>query len=44
MNIEDLKKDIEKGKSDYKGLCHDCGKEVTVKAKLAEDGTITVTN
>jgi hypothetical protein len=42
MNIEDLKNDIEKGNSVYKGLCHDCGKEVTVKAELAEDKTITI--
>jgi DNA-directed RNA polymerase subunit RPC12/RpoP len=43
MNIEDLKKDLEKGNSGiYKGLCHDCGTEVIVKAELAEDGTITV--
>lgn len=42
MDIEDLKKDLEKGNRDYKGLCHDCGTLVTVKAELAEDGTITV--
>jgi hypothetical protein len=42
MKIEDLKKDLEKGNRIYKGLCHDCGKHVTVKAELAEDGTITV--
>jgi hypothetical protein len=42
MKIEDLKKDIEKGNSVYEGLCHDCGKPVTVTAELAEDETITV--
>jgi hypothetical protein len=42
MKIEDLKKDIEKGNAIYRGLCYDCGKEVTVKAELAEDGTITI--
>jgi hypothetical protein len=42
MNIDDLKKDIEKGNAIYRGLCHDCGKLVTVKAELAEDGAVTV--
>jgi hypothetical protein len=42
MNIEDLKKDLENGKSIRKGLCHDCGTEVIVKAELAEDGTIII--
>jgi hypothetical protein len=42
MNFEDLKKDLEKGSRVYKGLCHNCGTEVIVKAELAEDGTITV--
>jgi hypothetical protein len=41
MNIKDLKKDIEKGNAIYRGLCHDCGKLVTVKAELAEDGAVT---
>jgi hypothetical protein len=42
MNIKDLKKDLEKGNRVYKGLCHDCGIAVTVKAEQAEDRTITV--
>ena len=42
MNIEDLKKDLEKRDILYKGLCHDCATPVTVTAKLAEDGTITI--
>jgi hypothetical protein len=42
MNIDDLKKDLEKGDRVYKGQCHDCGIDVIVKAELAKDRTITV--
>jgi predicted nucleic acid-binding Zn ribbon protein len=42
MKIEELKKDMEKGDFIYRGLCHDCGKQVEVNAKLREDGEITI--
>lgn len=42
MNITDLKADLEKGDMIYKGVCHDCQKAVTVEAKVAEEGEITI--
>jgi len=42
MKIEDIKADIEKGDIDYRGICHDCKIPITVSARLAEDGTITI--
>lgn len=42
MNLEDLKADLEKGDITYKGLCHDCTCPVTIEAKVAEDGAITI--
>ena len=42
MKIEDLKADLEKGDWIYKGICHDCSIPVTVEAKVAEDGAISI--
>ena len=42
MNLMDLKADLEKGDLTYKGLCHDCGDHVSIEAKVAEDGAITI--
>lgn len=42
MNIEELKKDMEKGDFLYKGSCHDCGKHVEVNVKLSEKGEMSI--
>lgn len=42
MKIDDLKADLENGSTTYKGTCHDCQKAVTVTAKVAEEGLITI--
>ena len=42
MNLSNLKADLEKGDWTYKGICHDCSIPVTVEAKVAEDGAITI--
>lgn len=42
MNITDLKADLEEGDTTYQGICHDCKTSVTVTAKVAEDGAITI--
>jgi ribonucleoside-triphosphate reductase len=42
MNIEDLKKDLEKGDMIYRGNCHVCGIPVESKALVREDGAIEV--
>ena len=42
MNLKDLKADLEKGDITYKGLCHDCKCPVSIEAKVAEDGAITI--
>ena len=42
MNLEDLKADLEEHDITYKGLCHDCKCAVSIEAKVAEDGAITI--
>jgi len=42
MNLEDLKTDLEEHDLTYKGLCHDCKCPVSIEAKVAEDGAITI--
>ena len=42
MNLKDLKADLEEHDITYKGLCHDCSTHVSIDAKVAEDGAITI--
>ena len=42
MKIESLKKQLEKKDITYQGICHDCKKPVTVTAKVAKDGAISI--
>lgn len=42
MKLDTLKADLKEGDMKYCGICHDCETPVTVTAKVADDGTITI--
>jgi hypothetical protein len=42
MKIEELRKELETDTAEYHGVCHDCGCEVVVNAKVDKEGAITI--
>jgi ribonucleoside-triphosphate reductase len=45
MKLEELKKEVElelENKKTYRGVCHDCGKQVEVSVVLNDDGQIEI--
>ena len=42
MKISELKAELEKGDKEYKGFCHDCRKQVEIKARMSEGEAIQI--